>query len=138
MYPPFKRKYEMQEMLNAIASARVARHFDLAARLETELKIAKFIIRHALRHGFTVSVNDGEEWVLKRSDDFKAIMEAMFSTDEDDLIVRDKNGKKVVSIALFYGNNGWDVVSDWSAPDLEAVEWFMGPVGDYASKFEPR
>lgn len=128
----------MQEMLNAIASARAAHHFDLMTRLETELKITKFIIRHALRHGFTVSVNDGEEWVLKRSGNTKTIMEAMFSTDENRLTIQDKDGKKIVSILLIYGNEGWDVVSDWSAPDLKAVEWFMGPISDYASKFERR
>lgn len=134
----------MQEILNAITEAKNARHFDLTARLATELKIAKFIIRHALKQGFVVSVNDGEEWVLKQSDDFSTILNAMFSTDEDGLMIRDPrkmddrgHAIKVVHIVLIYGNEGWDVVSDWSAPSLEAVEWFMQPINDYASKFEP-
>lgn len=69
----------------------------------------------AIAQGYQVSVNDGEAWVVKRSTDSKAIMAALFSTDEDYIRIR-KDGEEssVGTFTLVYGNDGWDVIADWS------------------------
>lgn len=65
--------------------------------------------------GNVITVNDGEEDVLIDSRDKKAILEAMFSTDEDYLYIG--NSAKLVPnnpwLLLIHGN-GSDVISDYS------------------------
>jgi len=68
----------------------------------------------------TISVSDGEETTLVRSDDREAIIEAMFSTDSDVLIIH-REGKRDGSILLIYGN-GWDLISDYSVSLEEVIE----------------
>ena len=61
-----------------------------------------------------LSVNDGAyesgEETLRLSRDVDAIMSALFTTDEDTLVLID--GRFVV---LVYGNDGHDVISDYTA-----------------------
>ncbi len=81
------------------------------------------VTRDANAQGYQVSVNDGEAWVVKRSTDSKAIMAALFSTDEDYIRIR-KDGEEtsVGTFTLIYGNDGWDVIADWSySAETEAV-----------------
>ena len=91
-----------------------------------ERAIAERLVTDAIALGYQVSqvsVNDGEGWVLKRSTDSKAIMAALFSTDEDYIRIR-KEGEEgsVGTFALIYGNDGWDVIADWSySEETESV-----------------
>ena len=80
-----------------------------------ERAIAERLVTDAIALGYQVSVNDGEAWVVKRSTDSKAIMAALFSTDEDYIRIR-KEGEEgsVGTFTLIYGNDGWDVIADWS------------------------
>ena len=85
--------------------------------------IAERLVTDAIAQGYQVSVNDGEAWVVKRSTDSKAIMAALFSTDEDYIRIR-KDGEQssVGTFTLIYGNDGWDVIADWSySVETEAV-----------------
>ncbi len=81
-------------------------------RQELERKIAKRVIADALKMGFTIDVNDGEEITVKASADRKAILSAMMTTDEDYLILH--RGKEHGWVRFVYGNDGWDVVNDYS------------------------
>ena len=91
-----------------------------------ERAIAERLVTDAIAQGYqvsVVSVNDGEAWVVKRSTDSKAIMAALFSTDEDYIRIR-KEGEEgsVGTFTLIYGNDGWDVIADWSySVETEAV-----------------
>ena len=88
-----------------------------------ERAIAERLVTDAIALGYQVSVNDGEEWTVKRSTDSKAIMAALFSTDEDYIRIR-KDGEEtsVGTFTLIYGNDGWDVIADWSySVETEAV-----------------
>ena len=80
-----------------------------------ERAIAERLVTDAIALGYQVSVNDGEEWTVKRSTDSKAIMATLFSTDEDYIRIR-KDGEEssVGTFTLVYGNDGWDVIADWS------------------------
>jgi hypothetical protein len=79
------------------------------------------LVKQALNLGYTVSVWDGEEWQVKRSNSIKAISEAVKSVDEAQLRFRD--GEKIVGWAQVsvYGLEPDETVIDHSAqPWLEA------------------
>ena len=87
-----------------------------------EARIARKIVKDALANGWTVSVNDGEEWTVKRSADSRAILAALCSTDSDILRLRDEAGDRVGDIMLIWGNDE-DLISDHS--DNDAMTAFM-------------
>ncbi len=95
----------------------------VAIRQEIERRIVSRIVKDALAQGYIVSVYDGCDFAIKRSSHYSAIMAAIMSTDEDTLIIRDANtGEKIGFIHLVYGNDGFDVVSDYTANDrIEAL-----------------
>jgi hypothetical protein len=70
------------------------------------------IIDRALAKGWLISVNDGEEWVVKKSVKRKQIMDALQSTDSDTLMIRKPDGTKVGTIFLVWGNSPEEVVCD--------------------------
>lgn len=84
----------------------------------TEQQIARAATTGIVDAGFRVSVNDGEATVLVRSDNVKAILAAMFSTDSDTLHAyappEEPGGqwKRIGFVEFIYGNDGWDVIAD--------------------------
>lgn len=84
-----------------------------------EKRIAMTIIDAALRHNLTVSIFDGDENCVKKSRNRTELRNALRSTDQDELTIRDLDGKKVMWVLLVYGNDGWDVVADHSI----STEW---------------
>lgn len=87
-----------------------------------EARIARKIVKDALANGWTISINDGEEWTVKNSTDSRTILDAMCSTDSDVLRLRDAAGEAIGNIWLVWGNDE-DVISDHS--DSEAMADFM-------------
>jgi hypothetical protein len=88
-------------------------------RQRIERKIAHAFIRDALAAGYVISVNDGEETTLIRSTSIKAILGAMFTTDEDRLYIDRPDDpvddRRCFGWVLFiYGNDGYDVISDYT------------------------
>ncbi len=69
---------------------------------------------------YAISVFDGEETTLIASRDVEQIMGAVMTTSEDMLIVRrlhqDRGSSYFGSIALAYGNDGWDVIRNHHRP----------------------
>lgn len=120
---PYERAYIENELqvgirqLNKLDGYQldVADRVPVWLRHRHERAIAERLVTDAIAQGYQVSVNDGEAWVVKRSTDSKAIMAALFSTDEDYIRIR-KEGEEgsVGTFTLIYGNDGWDVVADWS------------------------
>lgn len=96
-----------------------------------ESKVIRRMVRIALTKGLTVSVWDGGEWTLKRSKSVTRVLSACGTTDHDVLRFRDKDGTKVGSVSLVYGNGPGEVVSDYS--DVPAMEW-MVDVMEYCDK----
>jgi hypothetical protein len=81
-------------------------------------------IKLALSKGYTVSVWDGEEWQVKRSQSFNAICEAVKSVEEAQLRVRDTEGKVVA----------WALVSAFGLePDETVVDY---TVNEFTREFE--
>lgn len=86
-----------------------------------ERKIAAAAVDGLLEKSFLISVFDGEGVVLKKSTSKEAVMEAMFSTDEDYLYAYTRDGKRVGFVRFVYGNDGWDVICDHSSSLEEAL-----------------
>ena len=130
-FPPLATGFDQ-----AIADASNPYHRNhspaLARRIRAEKRIATALVTHALDRGYRISVNDGEDWPVKRSADKAEIMAALFSTDEDTIVLRSSAGEKVGWFRLIYGNDGWDVVSDYSAnPTCDAIwEKVIRPLSD--------
>lgn len=109
----------------------------LARRVATERAIARRIIKDAIANECYVSVNDGGEWVVKKSMDFKTIFAGLFSTDEDTLLLRDgETGERIGFVHLVYGNDGWDVMSDYT--DTPAMQTILEGAHALADRRERR
>ena len=69
------------------------------------------LVKTAIRHGFTVSVWDGEEWQVKKSTKIREITDAIESVEEAELRFRDAENKV----------NGWARVSAYGLEPDETV-----------------
>lgn len=99
------------------------------ARIAVERKIVMHTVRAFVCKGWSVAVNDGEEITLDYTGDKTAIEEALFTTDEDYLLVKHrKHGKGWVRFV--YGNSGPDVCNDYTV-NLEPI---MGKVNGFADR----
>lgn len=119
--------------------ARREGHLALAKRIETEGRICSKLVKHALASGYVVSVHDGEEWAVSKSSKYTEIMADIFTTDENTVVFHDKDGNRIGSVFLVFGNDGYDVMADQSAPSWDELEKFtdwLKPVTDYAQTFE--
>jgi hypothetical protein len=95
----------------------------LARRLRDEGRMASALVRCLLAKGCLLSLSDGEEWVVNRSGNKDKVMSAMFTTDEDKLLARDQNGKKLGFFWLVYGNSGEELVADYSDNEFCNAVW---------------
>jgi len=100
---------------------------------ELEERIASVIIEDALAAGYLLSVSDGEDYVLVRSKDKVAVLAAMFSTDEDHLVVYRPGQRRAGSVRFVYGNSGWDVVCDYTCN----LEHIMARANALADEYSP-
>lgn len=92
---------------------------NIKMRQEVERKIADAAIEQLLAAGFSLGVNDGEETTVHHSRSAEAIRKAMFTTDEDWLLVfvkgdNQKDPRPQYWVRFIYGNDGYDVISDYS------------------------
>jgi hypothetical protein len=87
----------------------------LAKRIMIERRICFALVKQVLADGHALSVFDSEDWTVKSSRDEKLIREALFTTDSDELVVRDLDNKRLGWFQLIYGNDGYDVISDYTA-----------------------
>ena len=85
-------------------------------------KVGSKLIDAALERGYTLSLVDGESTVVRKSNDAKRLKSYLCSTDEDILIVHDKDGLYVGHIYLMYGNAVNETIFDYSwNPLIEAL-----------------
>ena len=75
------------------------------------MKAYKALVEFALSTGHVVSVNDGGDWPVRRSTDYKAIIDAIESVEEAAVVVRDGNGVKVA----------WALVQPFGLEDDETI-----------------
>lgn len=89
---------------------------NLDNRLRIEREIANAAVNGLLRAGYEISVFDGEEVVNSPVNDAELIIADMFSTDIERLeVYRAGDYERRVGWVLFvYGNDGWDVICDYT------------------------
>lgn len=86
-----------------------------------ERQIIAEILGSADDRALSVSVFDSEEWVLKKTRDFKAVRSVIGATEETTLRFRDHAGEVVGSVYLLHGND-IDVVGDYTdSPAMVAL-----------------
>lgn len=80
-----------------------------------EAVVARRLVRKALELGYAVSVNDGEEWTVKKSTDRMEILSALASTGGDTLKFRNaETGESVGWMSLLYQNGpGDELIADY-------------------------
>jgi hypothetical protein len=104
-------------------------------RQEVERKIATAVIDAALAAGLKLNVDNGgdTEELVEPSDKKHEILEAMFAADEDRLYFY-RSGDKVPFgwVYFVYGNDGWDVVNDYTT-NLEQYMTEANKISDYYS-----
>ena len=87
-----------------------------------ERNVARRLIRAALNAGYTISVNDGEEWTVKRSTSARIIKDALCTTGEDTLRLHAADPSKTVGwhgagrFYLVWGNadDGSELIADYT------------------------
>ena len=101
-------------------------------RQHVERQIARRLILDGLAAGYSLSVdNGGDEDEIAPSHKCKEILDAMFATDDEHLKFH-KDGKYVGWVYFVYGNDGYDVISDYTV-NLEHV---MAGVEKLSDKYQ--
>jgi hypothetical protein len=92
-------------------------------RQSIEKQIARKIIKDALAAGYRVSVHDGEDYAVVRSKKGAEIFAALCTTDDDRLFFSTEHeGRRAGWVWLVYGNDGYDVICDYTAtPEIERL-----------------
>lgn len=88
-------------------------------RMGIEQKIIRRAVTDILGKGYKISLYDGGDFTVKRSIDLNLILNATQTTDRDMLKVYDGDAL-IGTIILIYGNDGHDVIADYSL-SLEEV-----------------
>lgn len=111
-------------------------------RIDVERKIATKLVKALLDAGYALATDEGEHHFYGESNptrDHQTVLDALMTTDEEHLGVFDAEeatGQLRVArpfgwVYLVYGNDGWDVISDYTV-NLEDV---LKSVNDYADTF---
>jgi hypothetical protein len=90
------------------------------ARASVELRLVNKLVESASAAGFTLKVWDEDMAAYYSTPDFRA---TVFDLDRALVVVFD-NADELGSVLLVFGNDGYDLVSDYSL----SVEDFLGPV----------
>jgi hypothetical protein len=91
----------------------------------------RHLIRYAKAKSCTVSVYDGGAWVLKRSTNETAIIEATNHVEEAQLVIRDGFGDKVAWAIVIPGLEPDERIADYSANpwmDAWSADYERGPI----------
>lgn len=111
-------------------------HRDIAKRQRIERKVCSKVIRDALVAGFSISVYDGEATVLRKATSLKPILKAMFSVDDERLYFYAGQERHEGSVLFVYGNDGCDVIADYSAKDGSELQKLLEAAMDWASDLD--
>lgn len=88
-------------------------------RMGIEQQIIRRAVTDILGKGYKISLYDGGDFTVKRSTDLNLILNATQTTDRDMLKVYEGDSL-IGTIILIYGNDGHDVIADYSL-SLEEV-----------------
>lgn len=100
-------------------------NFQLKHRIATEKRIVRQVIKDAFKAGYILAIDNGcdygEEVIVKASDGIsKAMTEVMLSDEDRVYLIKPENFKSQKTwkhsgwVYFVYGNDGWDVISDYT------------------------
>lgn len=82
------------------------------------MKAYQHLIKYSLQLGNTVSVFDGELWEVKRSRDYKSIIDCIESVEEAQLNIRNSEGCPIAwALVSAYGLDDDETVIDFNCND---------------------
>lgn len=114
----------------------MARFSKAEKRIAIERRIVRETAKALIAAGYKIAIHDGESICCLATDRMALINKAIMSTDEDTFIVKTKQagttGKTVGWIKFVYGNDGWDVINDYTT-NLEGA---LKPVFEYIERNE--
>jgi len=92
-----------------------------------ERRVARALVERILSRGCLISVYDGEEFTVARSTSRKAVLDALATTSEDTLHIRDAHGGRLGWILLVWGNckSGDELIADHTDTRL-FTQWTEG------------
>ena len=106
----------------------------LQNRMQMERQIVTFMMEDAIKQGFALSVFNGEEVTVQESTDVTELWEACRTVDEESIFFY-KDGVRVGYVNLVYGNDGWDVISDYTVNLEEVLAATNGMVDEVYAEF---
>ena len=99
-----------------------------------EKEIATETIKALLKHGYRITVFNGEDDEITMSSDPDVILAAMMTTDEDYLIVHaPADEERMGWVRFIYGSEGWDVINDYTT-NLETALTPVNALADEMSR----
>lgn len=81
---------------------------------QLECKIVSALVHQVLANGLLVTVFDGEDNLIEKSDNYDNIMSICFLADAIIIRLYNANQNYLGYIACTYDNNGWDTISEYS------------------------
>jgi hypothetical protein len=83
-------------------------------RQDVERRIARAFLEVAHSKGYTFKIdNGGDDDEMIRTEGVEPTLSVMFATDEDRVYIL-KHGREVGWVYFVYGNDGYDVVCDYT------------------------
>lgn len=121
------RNVQLSQAQKAAATRNT--HPSVVERVLAELRVLKMVCEVAIEAGHCVSLQDGEEWVVKRSINVDELVAAAQSTDMDRLQIRkiDEVSTSLGTVLFVYGNSGGEVIADYHT----SLEELLAPVIEY-------
>lgn len=102
-------------------------------RLDVERDIVTRTVDLLLSMGYLLTVDDGgDEYPIEMSMDRDAVLAALMETDMDQLGVSGADGAMIGWIMFVYGNDGWNVISDYSM----SLDRILQPINEYADTLD--
>jgi hypothetical protein len=86
-------------------------------RQEVERKIVTRLLKDAVAAGYWISVDNGEDEPTKNSQNIRKILKFMFQCDEERIYLHASEDEPLIYegwVYLVYGNDGWDVIADYT------------------------
>lgn len=121
----------MSAFTDAIARAKADGWHEGAKRMEMERRMASALVKAILARGYSVSV-DSEGWAISHSRSYRAVMNALWQTDEEYVLAFNADGKRAGTFFLVYGNDGYDLIADHTDNDVCRAIWdeVLKPLAD--------
>lgn len=114
---------------------------NIETSMEIEKRITKKLVESLIAQGLYVSIYDGENIACQITQDANAAHAALGACDEEWVRVSVRNDstepdakpfKRLGNIFLVYGNDGYDVIADYSV----SLEAYLKDVNEYAEQQE--